>query len=86
MVNEAGECTHISIHTYIHTYIQTYTQEKSIKEAESTVANMERQIPKEQQILEGLYEATKDETKALRSAALRYKPDVIRLYITHTHT
>ena len=42
-------------------------QEKSIVEAEKTVQRMESLIPGEQEILDGLYEATKEETETLRA-------------------
>ena len=46
-------------------------QEKMIKECEGIVANMEKQIPREQEILDALYESAKGETKSLRCANLQ---------------
>jgi hypothetical protein len=43
------------------------TQEKAIAEAEATTAKMEKLIPTENQVLDKMYEATKEETDGLRA-------------------
>jgi structural maintenance of chromosome 4 len=42
-------------------------QEKAIEEAEKVAANMERLIPSEQKVLDAMFEATREETDALRA-------------------
>lgn len=43
------------------------TQEKAIAEAEATMAKMEKLIPTENQVLDKMYEATREETDGLRA-------------------
>jgi hypothetical protein len=44
-----------------------WKQEKAIAEAEATTAKMEKYIPAEEEVLEKMYESTKEETDALRA-------------------